>query len=202
MKQQKWMNIYNSILRLRFYAFLELKKSFVINEFDTHFQEFVDDFNLNKNKDKAKFFGGQMLIGLSYLILVRTNEYIKNELSEREAIDVLKIDNWKIIEISSYEAFVFKYNISVKRLKEKNKKGILLYNNDSQKLNYFINKLRNSVSHYRYDTDIDNIILTDINPNNNDIEMKCSLKYSDFLNFCADYGTIVNDTLIKKRIIV
>lgn len=202
MKQQKWLNIYNSILRLRFYAFLELKKSFVINEFDTHFQEFVDDFGLNKNKDEAKFFGGQMLIGLSYLILVRTNEYIKNELSEREAIDVLKIDNWKIINISSYEAFVLKYNINVKSLKEKNKKGILLYNNDTQKLNYFVKKIRNSVSHYRYDTNIDNITLTDINPNSNDIEMKCSLKYSDFLNFCADYGTIINESLIKKRIIV
>ena len=79
MNKQKWMNIYNSILRLRFYAYLESRKPSVINEFDTHFQEFVDTFGLNSNKDTVKFFGGQMLIGLSYLILVRTNEYIKND---------------------------------------------------------------------------------------------------------------------------
>jgi len=195
MNKQKWMNIYNSIIRLRFYAYLESNKPTVINEFDKHFQDFMDSFGLNPKKDTVKFFGGQMLIGLSYLILVRTNEYIKNELSESEAEDIIKIENWKRIGIKNYNELISKYNIKIKTLKEKNKKGAPLDYDDNQKLDYFLRKLRNAVSHYSYDTDNDNITLTDINPNSKDVEMKCSLKYPDFLNFCADYGTIINDAL-------
>ena len=199
MNLPKWMNIYNSLIRMKFYAFLETSKPEVIVELDNHFQGFVDTQGLNpSNKDKVRFFGGDMLIGLSYLILVRTTEYIKNELDDIERIEVLKISNWNLYNISTFNDLISKYSINVTKLADKKHNGDLYYTNDSEKLEYYIRKLRNSLGHYHYiNPDMKSIKLTDINPRNQQIEMECEFKYSDFLNFCMDYGYIVNASLYK-----
>lgn len=73
MNLPKWMLIFNSFARLQFYAFLETQRPNAITDLDKHFQDFVDLHGYNPNKtDTVRFFGGDMLIGLSYLILVRT----------------------------------------------------------------------------------------------------------------------------------
>jgi len=198
MNLQKWKNIFNSVLRLRFYAFLETYKPFVLKDIDNHFQDFVDSFNLNPVKDEVKFFGGQMLMGLSYLTLVRTNEYIKSELTPGEVETVLRIENWNALNINSYDDFISRYGFNVRILRERKSNGVLNYHNDQEKLQYFIKKLRNAVSHYHYDNPTNETIkLTDINPKNNQSEMECILSYSDFLNFCMDFATVINDTLYR-----
>ena len=198
MNLQKWINVYNSILRLRFYAYLETYNPSVLKDIDNSFQDFVDRFNQNPNKDEVRFFGGQMLMGLSYLILVRTNEYINSDLTPEEAEIVLKIENWRTLIIESYDDLISHYCIDVKILRERKSNGELHYSNDQEKLQYFIRKLRNAVSHYHYENPTnESIKLTDINPNNNQTEMECLFKYSDFLIFCMDFGTVINDTLFR-----
>ena len=196
MNKKKWLNIYNSIIRLKFYAYLESERSNVLNEFDSQFQKFVDDFGINPKNEKVRFFGGQFLIGLSYLILVRTSEFIKNELSDTDAEIVLKIDNWKQFKVESFSDLVSRYRIKVNTLIDRKNNGKLIYSDDHQKLKFFITKLRNAVSHFNYENpDNYTIKLKDINPNSDRLEMECLFNYADFLNFCMDFGFIVNNCL-------
>ncbi|MGC9367531.1 MAG: hypothetical protein ACP5FK_10900, partial [bacterium] len=60
-------------------------------------------------------------------------------------------------------------------------------------------KIRNAVSHYRYEhPDMLSIRLTDVN-GQGQVELDLTKPYADFINFCADMGCIINDTLIKNH---
>ncbi|MBA7528585.1 hypothetical protein ES705_20773 [subsurface metagenome] len=193
----KWLNIYNSILRLKFYTYLETHNPDVIKEFDSHFQRFINEHGLNTKVEKVKFFGGDILVGLCYLILVRTNEFIKNELNEAEKDIVLQIDNWKIFGVSNFSDITSRYNLTITTLVEKNNRGNFYYTNDREKLEFFIRKLRNAISHHNYDhPSKSHIKLIDQNPN--DRKMECIFKYSGFINFCMDFGHMVNDCLYNQ----
>jgi hypothetical protein len=194
----KWMKIYNSIIRFKFYTYLEAQKPNIIEDFDKHYQDFVNTHMENTNNDKVLFFGGDMLIGLCYLVLVRTNEFLKNELDSVQIDKILSIENWELIGVRNLKELENKYDIEIKQLAEKTKKGKSYYSNDSEKLLFFIRKLRNSLGHYRYENPtLDSIKLVDENPNNKITEMECIFKYADFLNFCSDFGILVNDGLYK-----
>ncbi len=197
MNLPKWMLIFNSWTRLQFYAFLETQRPEAITNLDKQFQDFVDSYGYNPYKtDTVRFFGGDTLIGLSYLILVRTFEYIDKELNDIEKRDVLEISNWNLINVFTFNDLVSRHSINVIKLLDKKQNGSKLYSNDSEKLEYFIRKLRNSIGHHHYtNPDMDSIKLIDINPNSGNIEMECIFKYSSFLNFCMDYFHIVNTKL-------
>ena len=197
MNLPKWMLIFNSWTRLQFYAFLETQRPEAIADLDNHFQYFVDSYGYNPDKiDKVRFFGGDMLIGLSYLILVRTFEYIDKELDYSEKSNVLEISNWNLFDVFTFNDLVSKYSINVIKLLDKKQNGTTIYSNDSEKLEYFIRKLRNSIGHHHYtNPDMESIKLIDINPYSGNTEMECIFKYSSFLNFCMDYFHIVNTKL-------
>ncbi|HNW51941.1 MAG TPA: hypothetical protein PKH79_12720 [Prolixibacteraceae bacterium] len=194
MNLPKWMFIFNSFVRLQFYAFLETHRPEAIADLDKHFQYFVDTNGYNPQKtDTVRFFGGDMLIGLSYLILVRTFEYVNKDLSNNEKLDVLKIENWNIFKVTTFDNLINRYSITVNLLADQ-RKNKLYYSNDAEKLDFFVRKIRNSIGHHRYTyPDMDSIKLIDIN--NGIVEMECVFKYSNFLNFCMDYFHIVNTKL-------
>jgi hypothetical protein len=193
----KWMNIYNSLLRIKFYAYLEMFKPEVISNLDKHFQEFVDTNGLNPSKtDIVRFFGGDMLIGFTYLTLVRTVEYIEKSIDDFERTEVLKISNWNLFNVSTYNDIISKYSINVIKLPQNRPNGKPFYTNDIEKLEYFIQKIRNSISHHKYaNPDMENLILID--DYGGYTKMECVFKYSDFINFCMDYCFIVNKSLYE-----
>jgi len=87
--------------------------------------------------------------------------------------------------------------ININILAETKKNGTKHYNSDTEKLAFFMRKIRNSVSHYRYEhPDMSSIRLEDVNFQEV-IELDITMPYAEFINFCADMGCIINDTIIK-----
>jgi len=198
MNKKKWMNIYNSLLRLCFHQYINQAKPEVIEEFDSHYQNFIDKHWSNPNKEKVRFFGGDMLLGMAYLTLHRTVEFTKSDLTCSEAEEVLAIKNWNVLNIRTYSDFITYYGIDVVYLAETKSNNSPLYSSESEKLEFFIKKIRNSVGHYNYEIiGIDAIRFFDVLPNNGTKQMECVFNYSQFLRFCIEYVSIVNDVLRK-----
>lgn len=195
MNTKKWLSVYNSIIRLKFYSYLASNESEIVNEIDKEYQKFVNDFDLNPNDEKVKFFGGHFLMGLSYLILVRTNEYLTKEFTISERCEILSIENWKQLGINDFNKILSNYNIDLITLRETNNGGYN-YTNDSEKLEFFLGNIRHSLSHYNYEnSDLRTIRLW--NYYNGIMKMECEIPYSSFLNFSADFGIAVNEGLKK-----
>jgi len=192
----KWLEIYNSIIRLKFYSYLKMQNSRIINDIDKEYQQFVNNNNLNPKDEAVEFFGGDFLIGLSYLILVRTNEFLNKESLKAEKYKVLDIENWKKLGIESFDKILSKYNIELITLLDTKNNRDYNYMNDNEKIAFFLTNIRHSLSHYNYNkTDLETIKFW--NNHNNKLKMECKMKYSSFLNFSADFGIAVNIGLGK-----
>jgi hypothetical protein len=195
---RKWMHIYNSIVRLKFYNYLEINGGAIMDDLDKQFTDFVAS-HLGIHEKGLRFFGGNTLVSFAYLILVRMNEVLKSELSPEDVKQVFSDLDWKIIEVDGFSELQTKYKINMVTLVEVSAKGKKYYTNDMEKLRHFIRKLRNSVSHNNYDhPDEHSIRLFDIEPHSKTMEMDVVMPYADFLNFCADIGIIVHETVRKQ----
>jgi hypothetical protein len=176
-----------------------MTNSQLIKELDREFTLFVNNYVGIQDKN-LRFFGGNTLIGFSYLVLVRMFEFLKKHFDKTQIYELFKSSDWQAIGISQFSDFIHKYRITNAYLAETKKNGTRYYNSDTEKLAFFMNKIRNSVSHYRYEhPDMSSIRLTDLNMQGQ-IELDITMPYSVFINFCADIGCIINDNIIKDRL--
>lgn len=137
MDMNKWLSVYNSIIRLKFYSYLDQNNLRIIKDIDKEYQKFVNTNNLNLDNETVRFFGGHFLLGLSYLILVRTNEFLNKEFTETEKNKVLDIKNWQELGIEDFNKILSRYNIELLTLSETKNNGDYNYTNDSEKLAFF-----------------------------------------------------------------
>lgn len=81
MNKEKWLKIYNSIIRLQFYGYILTEDKVVKNEIDSKYQQFVSKIlYIDTQNEKVEFLGGDFSLCFAYLILVRINEFISSEL--------------------------------------------------------------------------------------------------------------------------
>ncbi|KQC13678.1 MAG: hypothetical protein APR63_07875 [Desulfuromonas sp. SDB] len=199
--KNKWLEVYNSIVRLKFYTYLEMTNSQLIKELDREFTLFVNNY-VGIQDNNLRFFGGNTLIGFSYLVLVRMFECLKKHFDKTQIDELFKTSDWQAIGINQFSDFTNKYRITIAYLAETKNNRTRYYNSDTEKLVFFMNKIRNSISHYRYEhPDMLSIRLTDvkIKKKQEKIELDITMPYAGFINFCADIGCIINDT-IKDRL--
>ena len=137
MDMNKWLSVYNSIIRLKFYSYLDQNNLRIIKDIDKEYQKFVNTNNLNLDNETVRFFGGHFLLGLSYLILVRTNEFLNKEFTETEKNKVLDIKNWQELGMEDFNKILSRYNIELLTLSETKNNGDYNYTNDSEKLAFF-----------------------------------------------------------------
>ena len=194
--QKKWLEIYNSIIRLKFYTYLENNQSELLIKLDSEFAAFVKT-HVGITQDGLRFFGGNTLMGLAYLTLIRMFETLNYELDSDDVDRLFKRTNWKLIGLNSFSDIENKYNLKLNVLATSTAKGKKYYNNDLEKIHFFIRKIRNSVSHYSYDHPNKNSIRLIDKNQQNIIELDVVMPYADFLNFCADIGIALNDAIIK-----
>ncbi|KQC12029.1 MAG: hypothetical protein APR63_11855 [Desulfuromonas sp. SDB] len=194
----KWREVYNSILRLKFYTYLEITNSKLIKDLDCEFNSFAKKYVCTQDTN-LRFFGGNTLIGFSYLVLVRMFEILNKYFDKAQIDNLFKTSDWKAIGINQFSDLSKKYKINIDVLVETKRNGTKYYDSDTDKLAFLMRKIRNAVSHYRYEhPDMLSIRLTDVN-GQGQVELDLTMPYADFINFCADMGCIINDTLIKNH---
>ncbi len=195
----RWLEVFNSILRLKFYAYLETKNSHLLEELDNEFTEFARK-SVNAKENNLRFFGGNTLMGFSYLVLVRMFETLKSKFDHKYIDQLFLTSDWGNLGINNFSDLKSKYNMQINTFAEKKSNGKRYYDTDTEKIRFLMNKIRNSVSHYRYDHPDDRTIrLKDIN-SGGIVELDMSMSYASFLNFCADVGCLVNDTIIRDYV--
>jgi len=194
--QKKWLEIFNSIIRLKFYTYLENNQSELLSRLDSEFAAFVKT-HVGITQDDLRFFGGNTLMGLAYLTLIRMFETLNSELDSDDVDRLFLSANWEAIGLKSFSDLENRYNLRLNVLATSTAKGKKYYDNDLEKIHFFIRKIRNSVSHYRYDhPNNKSIRLIDKNQQNT-IELDVVMPYANFMNFCADIGIVLNDAIIK-----
>lgn len=194
-QQFKWLKIYNSIIRLKYCGFL-IEEPPYVKELNHNYQKFLDDNNLNPKNEEVKFFGFDFLFGLSYLTLVRISEFIENELNPDFKKEVFELANWKDSRIKSFNDLLELYEINLKTLKKSgNKTG---FNDDKEKLRFFISSLRHSISHFNYSDHENSLEFKNKNKRTNELELQCEIDRKEFLNFCIHFSLAVNDFIFVK----
>lgn len=188
--KKKWLPVFNSILRLKFYAYISNPVNReVLYPIDREYQRFISDAGFNPDNEEVKFFGGDFLFGFVYVILVRTHEFLQNELTNENRKRILQISNWP--NLSSFKEIIDFYNIDLKEFKERDVKGRPFYNNEDEKLSFLIANIRHSFSHFKYES-ISSDKLRLFNKYNNNIKMDCIIPKASLVDFSADYGIAVD----------
>ena len=195
----RWLEVFNSIVRLKFYAYLETRNSHLLEDLDNEFTEFAQKY-VNTKENNLRFFGGNTLMGFSYLVLVRMFETLKSKFELKQIDQLFLTSDWGNLRINNFSDLMSKYGMQINTFAEKKSNGKRYYNTDAEKIVFLMNKIRNSVSHFRYDHPDDRTIrLQDIN-SGGIVELDMSMSYASFLNFCADVGCIVNDIIIRDHV--
>ena len=195
----RWLEVFNSILRLKFYAYLEMTDSQLIKDLDCEFTLFAKR-HVNAQEDNLRFFGGNTLMGFSYLVLVRMFETLKSQFDQKQIDKLFMNSDWGNVGIHNFSDLTKKYSIQINTLAETKSNGKKNYNTEAEKIVFLMRKIRNSVSHYKYEhPDIQSIRLQDMNLKGV-VELDVSMPYAAFLNFCADLGCIINDIVIRDHV--
>jgi hypothetical protein len=142
--KELWLEVYNSIVRLKFYMYLESCKKDRIVQLDREFTLFAQT-HINPKEKELRFFGGNTLMAFSYLVLVRMFEALKEEFGQNEMEQILNNASWNYIGGDEFSVLKDKYNIEVRVLVDRNAKGKMYYTNEKEELIFFLRKLRNSV---------------------------------------------------------
>ena len=199
MNKKKWLQIFNSILRLQFFMKTVIDNGEVKNFLDSRYQEFIDKNHSNPNYEKVEVMGGDFFIGFSYLIFIRINEYIDKEMSLEVKNKLWNFSYWEHLKVKEFDDFIKRYGIKIIELKEFKNNGRPNYSNENEKLSFLNKKIRNSLSHYKYKFyDNGSLTLFDSHPSNGEIEMKISLNYYQFVNYIQDFGIIVNNIVERE----
>jgi hypothetical protein len=182
----KWIKTYNLILRLMYYE--DKKESILINKLNEDYNKFLNNKKLNPNNEEIKFIEADFLLTLAFMLVVRVKEFIDNELTEEDAKKIFDFNLWKKAGFSNFNDLKQGYNITLKALETGEKKP-----SESKKLRGIFGRLRNSISHFNYvDEDEDLLRFFNINDKGN-IVFDCYISKKDFLNLSVLFGQLVNE---------
>jgi hypothetical protein len=195
-----WLQIYVSLKLIKFYAYSVKNNS--IERARDMYQEFSKD-NFPEDQENNQFDSIPNLVSFAYLLLVRSNEIIERDLeSYQEAIfleierklSIGKADNIKeFISPSVENSLLCKYQIIVTEWQ--NHKKI-------NELKFLTDKIRNSVSHFRYKIE-GNLILEDCHKEKNKYvqNFRIILPAHLLLQLVTDFVSIMHDFLKENHLI-
>lgn len=161
---------------------------------DDNYQEFLNVHPDIQKKENESIIGGDFFIAFSYLVFVRIIEYIDKETTSDFKNEIWDFRNWHHLDVHNFDELIKRYRIKIDILEKRKKNGSGFFNNDNEKLEDLNYRIRNSLSHFRYGLcDNGNLILEDINPRNNRVEMKLTINYFQFVNYVQDFGIVVHN---------
>jgi hypothetical protein len=137
-------------------------------------------------------------LSLIYLLIVRTNEILKRYLEEE--YKTVQEEIWEYIQeklnIENFGDFLKEFDIKVNKLPKK-------WKNEDDYIKVFglLSNIRNSISHWRYEIDVDSTITMKDRPFGKEDNFHIKIKYNQLLNLAMNTVSLIHDYLkLNKKI--
>jgi hypothetical protein len=195
--KSEWLQIYVSIKLLKFYAHSSKNGNLEIAR--GKYQEFLDSEFPNDN-EKHDFDSIPNLISFAYMTLVRSHELINRFVKEHQESLYSNIE--KKLNLKSDQDFLVRYNMI-----------IMLWDNifddtgkefNQHTLEHLVNKIRNSISHFRYTITGSNILFQDGYHKKTEgfqQNFRVSIPAHQFLQLTLDFSSLMSDYLKDNNLI-
>jgi len=190
-----WLQVYVSLKLLKFYAYSMNNGSLESARGEYH--KFLE-IEFSNDDEKNDFDSIPNLISFAYLTLVRSHELLKRYIDQHQEDLYSNIENK--LKLRTENDFIDRYQMI-----------IMLWENfycDGEKkvhnLRNLVNKIRNSISHFRYKITGPNILLQDGRVNNNNEfnqNFRISLPAHQLLNLTVDFTSLMSDYLKENNLI-
>ena len=190
-----WLQVYVSLKLLKFYAYSINNGSLESARGEYH--KFLE-IEFSNDDEKNDFDSIPNLISFAYLTLVRSHELLKRYIDQHQEDLYSNIENK--LKLRTENDFIDRYQMI-----------IMLWENfycDGEKkvhnLRNLVNKIRNSISHFRYKITGPNILLQDGRVNNKNEfnqNFRISLPAHQLLNFTVDFTSLMSDYLKENNLI-
>jgi hypothetical protein len=184
-KRWKWVKTYNLILRLMYYQ--EKEEEEIIEQLNNDYADYLANKGLDPKNEEVKFVEADFYLTLAFMQLVRTKEFIENELTKKDSDQVFDFSTWSKINVTSFDDLKAKFDINLKSLITEESKP-----SDKTKLECLFHRLRNSISHFNYIDEGEELKFFNKNKKGNYI-LDCQISRKDFLNLSIDFGKLTND---------
>lgn len=192
-----WLQVYVSLKLLKFYAYSTQNGN--IKKVRLEYQDFLEkEFPLDEEKNN--FDSIPNLISFAYLTLVRSHELLKKYIDQHQEDLYSNIANK--LNLRTENDFIARYTMI-----------IMLWENfymDEERrqvhnLRNLVNKIRNSISHFRYTITGPNILLQDgrVSRQNNEFNQnfRISLPTHQLLNLIVEFTSLMSDYLKENNLI-
>ncbi len=190
-----WLQVYVSLKLLKFYAYSMNNGSLESARGEYH--KFLE-IEFSNDDEKNDFDSIPNLISFAYLTLVRSHELLKRYIDQHQEDLYSNIENK--LKLRTENDFKDRYQMI-----------IMLWENfycDGEKkvhnLRNLVNKIRNSISHFRYKITGPNILLQDGRVNNKNEfnqNFRISLPAHKLLNLTVDFTSLMSDYLKENNLI-
>jgi hypothetical protein len=196
--KSEWLQVYVAIKLLKFYAISSNNGD--VDKVKEKYQAFLNTEFADDN-ERNDFDSIPNLLSFAYLTLVRSHELLDRYVKEN--VDALYNTIENNLNLKTDTDFLVRYSMV-----------IMLWENmfdDSGKvykqhlLQSLVNKIRNSISHFRYTITDTNILFQDGSPPKPDQEFiqnfRISLPANNFLNLTIDFASLMSDYLKNNNLI-
>ena len=195
-RKSDWLQVYVSIKLLKFYAFCSDNGDLKIAR--VRYQEFLGN-QFADDHEKNDFDSIPNLISFAYMTLVRSHELLNRFVKEHQKN--LYNDIEKKLSLKSDMDFVNRYMMIImlwENIFESEGKEFSQHNLES-----LVNKIRNSISHFRYTITGSNILFQDgfINKNGFQQNFRVSIPAYQFLQLTLDFSSLMSDFLKDNNLI-
>jgi hypothetical protein len=196
--KSEWLQIYVSIKLLKFYTHSSNNGDLKIAR--SKYQEFLNEQFPNDN-EKNNFDSTPNLISFAYMILVRSHELLNRFVEEHQAN--LYTDIEKKLNLKTDQDFVVRYTMIIMMWEN-------IFDNTGKEFNqhtleHLVNKIRNSISHFRYTiTGGSNILFQDGYNNKKEgfqQNFRVSIPAIQFLQLTLDFSSLMDDYLKDNNLI-
>ncbi len=198
--RNKWLEIYASLKLIQFYGYIQTSKPNLLSSARFNFNEF-NKKNYNDN-DINSFDCVPNGLSFIYLLLVRSSEILDRFLKE-EYIDVKK-DVWEDIKLklrsNNFDEYINLYGLKI--IENKIPEN-WIEEEDFMKIFHLMSNIRNSISHWRYDINPENNIITlkDRKNKTSEDNFHIEIEYHQLLNLTQHLISLIHDHLkFKNRI--
>jgi len=192
---EKWIEIYNSIILLFYFI-----KSYTSNYTKSRdsiekLNKYINKFRLEYNINGGDFniIGGANLLVFVYLVIVRIYEYMNKATNgyKEGKIDIFKdiMEYSKEMGYNSFDDIIEKFNVELTTFAYSDK-------NNHEKLYYFFEHIRHSISHFSYHVDVEQekVKLISKDPKSSKPKLDMEIPMLRLLELTANFGMWINNT--------
>jgi hypothetical protein len=197
--QDKWIDVYNSVVLLYFFCHEYENNPASIQAINKRFNSFCSEKNII-GKD-FHFEGGANTLSFCYLIIVRIIEIINDAVNDdgdaRKQFFKSTLETAKQDGFTSFDDITAKHDIDIKTFADGGGKP------DEEKLYQLFRHIRHSVSHCYYKIDLlqNKVDFKSVDPRTKIVKLDMAMPMYQLLTLTAQFGCWVNNTLHQEHLL-